>query len=70
MSLNDAVKIMRVSPAVKILLTIVREGEEAPLKLPITRDIIKVKRREKRGWLEKGLWLLRISVFNREQGTV
>ena len=43
MSLNDAVKKMRGKPGTVISLTIIREGQEKPLVIPITRDIIKVK---------------------------
>lgn len=43
MTLSDAVKIMRGKPDTDILLTIIREGEEKPLKITITREIIKVK---------------------------
>jgi len=67
MSLNDAVKIMRGEPGSKILLTIVREGEEAPLKITITRDIIKVKSVKSR-MLEKGYGYLRISSFQSRTG--
>ena len=42
MTLNDAVKIMRGKPGSDIELTIVREGVDQPLKINITRDIIKV----------------------------
>ena len=43
LSLNEAVSRMRGEPGTDITLTIVRESEEKPLKLTITRDIIKVK---------------------------
>ena len=43
MTLNEAVKIMRGEPGTDILLTVVREGEEGPLKITITRDIIRIK---------------------------
>ena len=43
MTLNDAVKVMRGKPGSDIELTIVREGLDRPLKITITRDIIKVK---------------------------
>ena len=43
MSLNDAVKMMRGEPGSDIVLTVVREGVEQPLKIKITRDVIKVK---------------------------
>lgn len=67
MSLNDAVKIMRGEPGSKILLTVVREGEEAPLKLTIVRDIIKVKSVKSR-ILEKDYGYVRISSFQSRTG--
>ncbi|MDD5462858.1 MAG: S41 family peptidase [Methylococcales bacterium] len=67
MSLTDAVKMMRGEPGSKILLTIVREGEEAPLKLSLTRDIIKVKSVKSR-MLEKGYGYVRISSFQSGTG--
>ncbi|MGZ5049820.1 MAG: S41 family peptidase [Methylobacter sp.] len=67
MSLADAVKLMRGEPGSKILLTIVREGEEAPLKITITRDVIKVKSVKSR-MLEKGYGYVRISSFQSGTG--
>jgi carboxyl-terminal processing protease len=67
MSLADAVKLMRGEPGSKIILTIVREGEEAPLKLTIARDIIKVKSVKSR-MLEKDYGYLRISSFQSGTG--
>jgi carboxyl-terminal processing protease len=67
MSLNDAVKIMRGEPGSKILLTVVREGEEAPLKITITRDVIKVKSVKSR-MLEKDYGYVRISSFQSKTG--
>ncbi len=62
MTLSDAVKIMRGKPDTDILLTVIREGEEKPLKIVITRAIIKVKSVKNR-MLEKGYGYLRISSF-------
>jgi carboxyl-terminal processing protease len=42
-TLDEAVKHMRGKPKTNIVLTIVRKGETKPLKIKITRDIIKVK---------------------------
>lgn len=67
MSLTDAVKMMRGEPGSKIVLTIVREGEEAPLKLTLTRDIIKVKSVKSR-MLEKGYGYVRVSSFQSGTG--
>jgi len=67
MSLTDAVKKMRGEPGSKIVLTIVREGEEAPLKFTLARDIIKVKSVKSR-LLEKGYGYVRISSFQSGTG--
>lgn len=42
MSISEAVKKMRGKPGTKIKLKIIREGEKKPLKITITRAIIKV----------------------------
>jgi carboxyl-terminal processing protease len=62
MTLGEAVKVMRGKPGTDIELTIVREGLDQPLKLSITRDIIKVKSVKSR-MLEPGYGYLRISQF-------
>ena len=62
MTLNDAVKIMRGKPGTEIVLTIVREGVDKPIKISITRDIIKVRSVRSR-MLEPGYGYLRISQF-------
>jgi len=67
MSLNDAVKTMRGEPGSSVTLTIVREGEEAPLRLTIKRAIIKVKS-VKTNTLEKGYGYVRISSFQSGTG--
>ncbi len=67
MTLAEAVKIMRGKPGDQILLTIIREGEEAPLKINITRAIIKVKSVKNR-ILEKDYGYLRISSFQSKTG--
>lgn len=62
MQLNDAVKLMRGKPGSDIILTIVREGEDKPREITITRDIITVK--SVRGkMLEPGFAYIRISNF-------
>jgi carboxyl-terminal processing protease len=67
MTLHDAVKIMRGKVGTDIVLTIIREGEEKPLKITITRDTIKVKsvRSEDLG---DGFGYLRISQFQSRTG--
>ena len=67
MSLGDSVKMMRGEPGSKIVLTVVREGLDAPLKLTLTRDIIKVKSVKSR-MLEKGFGYMRISSFQSSTG--
>lgn len=67
MTLDEAVKIMRGEPGTKIVLTIIREGEEQPLKLTITRDIIKVKSVKSRT-LEPGYAYVRITSFQTHTG--
>ncbi len=67
MTLADAVKIMRGEPGSPIVLTVVREAAEAPLKFELVRDIIKVKSVKNR-ILEKGYGYLRISSFQSGTG--
>lgn len=67
MTLVDAVKIMRGEPGSDIVLTVIREGEESPLKVTITRAIIKVKS-VKSKMLEPGYGYLRISSFQSRTG--
>ncbi len=67
MTLSDAVKTMRGEPGSEIVLTVVREGAEAPLKFALTRDIIKVKS-VKHKLLEKDYGYLRISSFQSGTG--
>ncbi|WP_024955643.1 S41 family peptidase [Sulfurospirillum arcachonense] len=42
MTIDEAVAIMRGKPGTSLTLTVVRTGENKPLKIPITRDIIKI----------------------------
>lgn len=67
MSLGDAVDIMRGKPGSKLLLTIVREGADKPLKIELTRAIIKVKS-VKQKMLEPGYGYIRISTFQSRTG--
>ena len=62
LTLNDAVKIMRGKKGTDITLTIVREGSDKPLKITITRDIIRVKSVKKR-ILEPGFGYVRVTNF-------
>ncbi len=67
MTLGDAVKIMRGKPGTDLELTIIREGEEKPLKITITRAIIKTKSVKSR-MLEPGYGYVRISSFQSPTG--
>lgn len=62
LSLNDAVKLMRGRAGTDITLTVVREGQEKPLKFTLTRAVIKV-RSVKARTLEKGFGYVRVSQF-------
>lgn len=67
MTLNDAVDIMRGEPGSKLLLTIIREGEDKPLKVELTRAIIKVES-VKKEMLEPGYGYVRITTFQSRTG--
>jgi len=62
LSLGDAVELMRGKPGSRITLTVIRENEDQPLKLVITRAIITVKSVRSR-ILEPGFGYLRVSNF-------
>lgn len=66
-TLSEAVKIMRGKPGTKLNLTIVRKGEDAPLKIEITRAIIKVKSLKQR-MLKDNIGYARISQFQVRTG--
>lgn len=67
LSLNDAVKLMRGAPGTDINLTIVREGQERPLQIKLTRAVIKVNSVRSRS-LEAGYGYLRVSQFQINTG--
>src|SRR5699024_9241308 len=67
MTLTDAVKIMRGKPGTKINLTILREGEDGPIKLEIERAVIEVKSVKSR-LLGDGYGYVRISHFSSQTG--
>lgn len=67
LSLNEAVKLMRGAPGTDINLTIVREGEQRPLQLKLTRAVIKVNSVRSRA-LEPGYGYLRVSQFQMNTG--
>jgi len=67
LTLREAVDIMRGKPGSEILLTVVREGLEQPLKINIVRAIIKVKSVKSRD-LGDGFGYVRISQFQSHSG--
>jgi len=67
MTLTAAVKIMRGEVGSDIDLMLVRKGKEAPFKVTITRDVIKVKSVRSRT-LEDGFGYVRISSFQSPTG--
>ena len=67
MSLGEAVKVMRGKPGTDITLTIVRDGVDKPVKITITRAVIKVKSVKYRT-LEPGFGYLRITNFQTKSG--
>ncbi len=66
-TLSEAVKVMRGKPGTKLMLTIVRKGEDAPLKIEITRAVIKVKSLKQR-LLKDNVGYARISQFQVRTG--
>lgn len=67
MTINDAVSLMRGKPGTDIILTVAREGENGPLEVEITRDIIKITSVRSR-MLETGYGYIRISQFQERTG--
>lgn len=67
MDLNQAVDLMRGEVGTSIRLTIMRDGEDKPLELEITRDVIKVTSVRHR-LLEPGYGYLRVSQFQTHTG--
>ncbi len=62
MALDDAVKLMRGKPGTEIVLSIIREGVDKPIKVTLKRAVIKVKSVKFR-LLEEDFAYLRISSF-------
>ncbi len=67
MSLEEAVNLMRGKPGSVLTLTIMREGETAPIEIDVTRDIIKVTSIKSR-MIENGYGYVRITQFQAETG--
>ena len=66
MTLEDAVSLMRGKPKTDIFLTVVRKGETKPLKIKITRDIIKIQSVFSKQIEDEKLLYLRITSFDRK----
>ncbi|WP_341679437.1 S41 family peptidase [Niveibacterium sp. SC-1] len=62
MSLSDAVKRMRGKPKSQIKLTIARKGENKPIELTLTREVIQVQSVKAR-MLEPGVGYVRVAQF-------
>lgn len=67
MTQTDAVKRMRGKPGTKITLTIMRKGEDRPIIVTITREIIKVQSVRSK-LLEPGYGYIRIAQFQENTG--
>jgi len=67
MSLGDAVKHMRGKPGTDITLTVIRSGVDKPLKITITRDVIRVTSIKSRT-LEPGYGYVRVTQFQARTG--
>jgi len=65
LSLTDAVKRMRGKPKTQIVLTIARKGENRPIELTLTREVIKVQS-VKSKLIEPGYGYLRITQFQEQ----
>ena len=66
MTLDEAVSLMRGKPKTDILLTVVRKGENKPVKITITRDIIKIQSVFAKTFEKENLLYLRVSSFDRK----
>lgn len=69
MTLDEAVSLMRGKPKTDIFLTVVRKGENKPLKIKITRDIIKIDSVFSKKIEDENLLYLRISSFDSKVAT-
>ncbi|MBU3014514.1 S41 family peptidase [Poseidonibacter lekithochrous] len=66
MTLDEAVSLMRGKPKTDILLTVVRKSENKPVKIKITRDIIKIQSVFSKTFENENLLYLRVSSFDRK----
>lgn len=67
LSLNEAVDLMRGKPGSKVVLTIVREGEEKPLEIEVIRDVIQVASVKSR-LIDENYAYVRVSQFQVNSG--
>ncbi|APE30916.1 peptidase S41 [Halomonas aestuarii] len=67
LSLQEAVNLMRGEPGTQIRLTILRQGENAPREVTLTREVIRT-RSVKSELLEPGYGYLRVSQFQNRTG--
>ncbi|MEQ6917903.1 S41 family peptidase [Halomonas aquatica] len=67
LSLQEAVNLMRGDPGTEIRLTILRQGESAPLEVSLTREVIRTQS-VKSELLEPGYGYLRVSQFQTRTG--
>ena len=67
MSLSDAVDKMRGKVGTEIKLSLVREGQEAPIEVTLTRDVIKIQ--SVRSRIEGNAGYIRITTFNQNTDT-
>ena len=66
MTLDEAVSLMRGKPKTDIVLTIVRKGENKPIKINIVRDIIKIQSVFAKTIENEDLLYLRVSSFDKK----
>ena len=66
MTLDEAVSLMRGKPKTPIVLTIVRKGENKPIKIDIVRDIIKIQSVFAKTIEGTDFLYLRVSSFDRK----
>ncbi len=66
MTIDEAVSLMRGKPKTKIVLTVVRKGENKPIKIKITRDIIKIKSVYAKEIENKDILYIRVTSFDKK----
>ena len=70
MTLSTAISKMRGKPKTPITITVIRRGEDAPLKFNIIRDIIQITTvKYRREGLEKNIGYIRLTAFNQQATT-